>query len=336
MPLGLAGYEPHDADVVLANKYGDWRDKTVLLVSLLKAAGVESYPAFIHRDAPPLEKDYPSLKQFNAIYVYVPSYQGKPLWVNPFTDNSVFGYLPSGQGATSFVVKPTGSELLAVEDTPPDVNQSECRFELSVKPNGDVDGKVGCQLGGIFDYAARARLKDATPKEIDQYFLKTANAIGEGSKSNSFEKSDLKNLTEPVRIAQNFTTPQMGVVQGDMMIFDLPKVPFDFAALPFYPGQAMRNYNFVFDTKMLFRKEGVINLPKGYKAVFVSDPVQIKNQFGNWESDYKLNADSTTVQYSSTITLTQKEIETGDYPQFKKAFDDFTSPRNSMILLEKR
>ena len=94
LPLGLAGYEPHDADVVLANKYGDWRDKTVLLVSLLKAAGIECYPQFVHLDAPPLAQEYPSLKQFNAIFVYVPSYQGKPLWMDSFADMSILDISP--------------------------------------------------------------------------------------------------------------------------------------------------------------------------------------------------------------------------------------------------
>jgi len=84
LPLGLAGYEPHDADVVLNNKYGDWRDKSVLMISLLKAAGYECAPVFVDQDEAKTALDRPSLKQFNAIHVYVDNYDGKPLWVNPF------------------------------------------------------------------------------------------------------------------------------------------------------------------------------------------------------------------------------------------------------------
>jgi hypothetical protein len=336
LPLGLAGYEPHDADIVLANKYGDWRDKTVLLVSLLKAAGIESYPAFVHRDAPPLAQDYPTLKQFNSIFVYVPNYQGQPLWVNCFADNSAFGYLPEGQGATGFVVKQSSFEMVSVVETHPEANQSACRFELSVKPDGNVDGTIACQLSGLFDGGARSQLKDATPKEVEQFFLTSANTVGEGGKSVSYKMTDLKNLLDSVKIAQTFSTPEMGVVQGTMMILHVPQIPFAFAQLPFYPAQTVRNYNFAFATRLSVKKDGVINLPTGYKAVFVSEPVKIENSFGIWEAAYKLNADSTTVQYTSDITLVDKDITTDEYSEFKKAFDDFTMPRNTMILLEKR
>ena len=327
---------PHDADVVLANKYGDWRDKTVLLVSLLKAANIECDPVFVHLSAPPLASEYPSLKQFNAIFVYVPSYLGKPLWVDSFADNCFFGYLADAQGGTGLEVAPDKSELLPIIETKPEENQSLCRFDVKVRPNGDVDGKFACQLTGMFDAEARSRLKDATPKEVEQYFLTSANAVGEGSKSTSYKKTNLDNLLEPVQIAQSFLTPELGVVQGDMMILRTPEVPFDFARLPSSPSQSQRNYNYVLENEISVKTEGMFTLPKGYKAVFVSNPIKIENQFGTWQSAFKLSPDSSTVQYNSSVTLVDKTIDTDEYQQFKKAFDDFVSPKNTMILLEKQ
>ncbi len=336
LPLGMAGYEPHDADVVLANKYGDWRDKTVLLVSMLRTAGVECYPEFVHLDAPPLAQEFPSLGQFNALFVYVPSYQGKPLWVNTFADDSYFGYLSDAQGCTGLLVKPDGYELKQIPETTPDANLSATRFELTVKPNGDVDGKVGCELSGLFDINARARLKDATKQEAEQFFQRSANAVGEGSRSVNNEKTDLKDLTQAVKIAQTFATPEMGVVQGDMMIMTVPEPPFGFAKMPVNPGESVRTYDFVFNSGMLVKNEGVISLPSGFKAVYVPEPQKVQNQFGIWEAAYTLSPDSTSVKFSSSVTLTDKDITTDEYPQFKKVFDDFDKPKNTMILLEKR
>ena len=336
LPLGLAGYEPHDANVVLANKYGDWRDKTVLLVSLMKAAGIECYPQLVHLDAPPLAQEYPSLKQFNALFVYVPSYQSKPLWIDAFADNAYFGYAPDGQGGTGLLVKPDGWELLPITETPPEANMSATRFELNVKPNGDVDGKITCMLSGSFDVSARSELKDATPKEAEQYFQQSANTIGEGGKNVSYEKTDLADLSLPAKVTQTFTTPEVGIVQGDMMILTIPQAPFNFALMPVSPAQTQRTYDFVFDPDMLVKREGVISLPKGYKAVYVAEPVNIQNQFGTWEAIYELSPDSAAVKYSSSVTLTDNTISADEYQQFKKAFDDFITPKNTMILLEKR
>jgi hypothetical protein len=290
----------------------------------------------VHLDAPPLAQEYPSLKQFNALFVYVPSYQGKPLWIDAFADDAYFGYTPDGQGGTGLLVKPDGWELLPITETPPEANMSATQFELSVKPNGDVDGKITCLLSGSFDVSARSELKDATPKEAEQYFQKSANAIGEGGKSISFEKTDLADLSLPAKVTQTFTTPEVGIVQGDMMILTIPQAPFAFAQMPVNPAQTQRTYDFVFDPDMLVKREGVISLPKGYKAVYVAEPVKIQNQFGTWEASYELSPDSAAVKYSSSITLTENSISTDEYPQFKKAFDDFIVPKNTMILLEKR
>jgi len=336
LPLGLAGYEPHDADVVLANRYGDWRDKAVLLVSLLQAVGIECYPQLVHLDAPPLAQEYPSLKQFNALFVYVPSYQGKPLWIDAFADDAFFGYNPLGQGGTGLMVKPDGWELLPITETSPEANTSATRFELQVKPNGDVNGKINCMLSGSFDVRARMELKDATPKEAEQYFQQSANTIGEGGKSVSYEKSNLADLSLPATVTQTFTTPEVGVVQGDMMILTIPQVPFDFAQIPITPAQAQRTYDFVFDNDMLVKREGAISLPKGYRAVYVADPVKIQNQFGTWEASYELSPDSGVIKYSARVELIDNTISTDEYVEFKKAFDDFATPRNTLILLEKR
>ena len=45
--FGVERYQPHFAAEVLANQYGDCKDKHTLLASLLNAAGIKAYPALI-------------------------------------------------------------------------------------------------------------------------------------------------------------------------------------------------------------------------------------------------------------------------------------------------
>jgi len=335
LPLDLTGYEPHDADTVLANKYGSQLDKTVLLVSLLEAAGIESYPVLIHEQEPKLADNYPSLKQFNAIFVYVPDYNGAPLWVNTFADHCSFGFFPFGQGSKALLVRKDSHELLTALETPVDANLAHSTFEIRLKQNGDVEGTVASELTGYFDWKSRSRLKDATPKKVEQFFLSSANAVGEGSLNVEYKTTDLTNLLEPVKIAQTFTTPELGVAEGDMMIFRPPEVPFSFAAAPVAFGEAMRFYNFELESQLLLKTEGTIYLPDGYKAVYVAKPFSVENDYGIWSTEYKLNEQENTIDYATTIRLTDTTIDTDEYPDFKKAFDDFSKPKNTLILLEK-
>ena len=48
LDFGIGRYQPHAAEDVLENGYGDCKDKHTLLASLLKAAGYEAWPVLIH------------------------------------------------------------------------------------------------------------------------------------------------------------------------------------------------------------------------------------------------------------------------------------------------
>src|ERR1700744_4604515 len=63
LDFGIGRYQPHPADDVLSNEYGDCKDKHTLLVSLFKAAGIEAWPALISSSRE-LDSDTPSPAQF--------------------------------------------------------------------------------------------------------------------------------------------------------------------------------------------------------------------------------------------------------------------------------
>jgi transglutaminase-like putative cysteine protease len=47
---GLSAYRPHDPSQVFGNKYGDCKDKSLLLSEILNELGLESYPVLVNTD----------------------------------------------------------------------------------------------------------------------------------------------------------------------------------------------------------------------------------------------------------------------------------------------
>lgn len=335
LPLGMAGYEPHDADEVLANRYGDWRDKTVLLVSLLRAAGIEANPMFVSHDNVVLAEEFPGLKQFNAFWVMVPEYDNGPIWINPMADHCKFGYCWYGFGYKALLVSETESQLTALPEIPTEENIAMRRAELQLLPTGDLEGTISCQLDGYFDLRTRSRLKNSTPKEVEQYFQMAANAIGEGTLNREHKLSDLKDLMEPVQVAQKYSSPEMGIVQGDMMIFRAPEIPFSFADMPIELGQSTRLYPIEFTSRLVLKTEGSIKLPEGYRAIYLPSEFTVENELGSWTTKFSFDEQRGMVTYHSTVKLTDKWIDPQEYTTFKQSHDKFSSPKNRLILLEK-
>jgi hypothetical protein len=90
--LGLGGVVPHAAATVLANRYGDAKDHTTLLVALLASAGIDSTVALVNNGNAYQLPAMPTLGVLNHAIVYVPSLQ---LYLDPTADSVPGGFLPA-------------------------------------------------------------------------------------------------------------------------------------------------------------------------------------------------------------------------------------------------
>jgi transglutaminase-like putative cysteine protease len=103
---------PHSPNETLVRKYGDCKDKSTLLVAMLRAAGVPAYWALLNAggrmDVP---GDLPGMGFFDHAIVYVP---GSPdLWIDATDEFARLGQLPtSDQGRLALVVRPETNALI--------------------------------------------------------------------------------------------------------------------------------------------------------------------------------------------------------------------------------
>lgn len=94
VPLGDHAYQPFPAERTYAQRYGDCKDKAALMISLLKAAGMEGYFALINAGhAPRVHPDFPT-RAFNHAIVAVPAGPGTFRVLDPTSETTPFGYLP--------------------------------------------------------------------------------------------------------------------------------------------------------------------------------------------------------------------------------------------------
>jgi transglutaminase-like putative cysteine protease len=89
--LGPGGVVPHPATSVLANRYGDCKDHTVLLQALLAAAGIQGSAALVNADNAYRLPAVPTLGVLNHVIVHVPQLQ---LFLDPTAETVAGGFLP--------------------------------------------------------------------------------------------------------------------------------------------------------------------------------------------------------------------------------------------------
>ncbi|EGR2796699.1 DUF3857 domain-containing protein [Vibrio navarrensis] len=80
---GIGSHAPRHPEQVLSQGYGDCKDKTLLLVTLLRQLGIEANPALVsttYRTA--LNEQLPGHSAFNHVIVNF-TYQGEEYWIDP-------------------------------------------------------------------------------------------------------------------------------------------------------------------------------------------------------------------------------------------------------------
>ncbi|ARU29372.1 TonB family protein [Cellvibrio sp. PSBB006] len=83
LEMGENSHKPSAANETLARRYGDCKDKTVLLISLLKSLGVSATPALVNTSAYREIANYPPAGTvFDHVIVHL-EYQGKNWWIDP-------------------------------------------------------------------------------------------------------------------------------------------------------------------------------------------------------------------------------------------------------------
>lgn len=83
LEMGINSHMPTPAHETIALKYGDCKDKALLFIALLKALGVDAYPALVNTGESKLLKErLPAVNLFDHVIVSL-TLGGKQLWLDP-------------------------------------------------------------------------------------------------------------------------------------------------------------------------------------------------------------------------------------------------------------
>ncbi|MFA4842497.1 MAG: DUF3857 domain-containing protein, partial [Candidatus Omnitrophota bacterium] len=152
---GDAGYEPHQAQDVFRNKYGDCKDQAILLITMLKEAGLEAWPVLIPtREAYNLNEDLPAML-FNHCIACV-LLDGKIIFLDPTAETCSFGDLPPGdQGRRVLICREDGYEIQETPLYPAGHNQTQQILKIKVNADESIVAQKTVSTYGAYDSMQR-------------------------------------------------------------------------------------------------------------------------------------------------------------------------------------
>jgi transglutaminase-like putative cysteine protease len=170
--IGDGGVVPHSAATVLAKRYGDCKDHTVLLEALLGAVGIDSSAALVNSGSAYRLPRVPTLGIFNHIITYIPALD---LFLDPTAEAVAAGYLPAGvMGKPALLVK-TGT-LKATPATQAERSRTTSWFTVDRAGNGSF--RVAKTSGGASAELYRQAVRESHQAEREQFVQRMLTGIG--------------------------------------------------------------------------------------------------------------------------------------------------------------
>ncbi len=329
--LGKSGYEPENAKKVFENKYGDCKDKSTLLISMLRVAGIPAYYVLIPTSSiGNLIKDFPYPFQFNHCIVAVKN-EGKYHFIDPVAENYRFDYLPGSDRNRDVLI--FDDEKIVFDKTPlakPEENAYYSQSQIKI----GLDGSIECEVKNFGFGGKEASLRSFfiknRPTKIKESLEERVDEISSGAKLLTYTHSDPLNFKERFELNIKYNAQDYCRKAGDILIFDVPEI---WKGCP-ATGKKDRRYPIVVWNNSYNKDEVEFNVPEGYEVYHLPEPMEIKNQYFEFRSSYRQEGER--IFYQGEFIRKAIRITPEEYPSYQKYCQGMGKSFNRSVLFRKK
>ncbi len=329
--LGIHGWKPYPVTEVWRRRYGDCKDKSSLLVSLLHEVGVPAELGLVRTaDRGQLEPHPASMWAFNHAITYLP---GLDHYVDPTAEYMSFDELPAlDQGAQVLRVDPFGQSprsatLAQVPLAPANKNLNQSRYDIAVNDAGDIALRGTERFSGVPAAEQRARLVDVGRRE-----KRVADDIGSalpGAVVDQFSVTDVS--LEAAVVGYDFSgrVPGFATRAGPGLSLPVSIYPQDlvqgYASLDARERALFIQSPWRTTNRMRFR------VPAGHRVAALPDSVTIDGEHFFFEQRIEVVEDGFEVR--ETCEIKHRRIPAADYAQFRHELEQADRRMRARVLL---
>ena len=328
--LGQSAYQPTPATEVFQMQYGDCKDKTTLLISMLDLVGIKAYPVLV--SVAPHERvdtTLPLLSQFNHMITAIPTGINTYIWLDPTAATCSYGDLPYNvQGRTGFLISDTHGEFVETPIYAPESNRLVSTTELTLDSDGSVQGTLYIETKGQYDLNTRWAYQQIHPNALKTTLATELSQQFPGIQVTWSEMSGLGDLNVPVTINLGFHVENYGTWVGNDMLLPLPIDEFADYAETFVNEQ--RTYSLDLGYPMQIEKAIRIQIPDGWAATL---PKDIHYAVENAELTRQYRQVGNVITYQLVFTLKNRVLSAAAYSAARSLFTALASEDGSRMLL---
>jgi len=331
--LGKGGYVPHYPHDVLENKYGDCKDVSALLVSMLKRIGIDAHPTLIcTKDYGFIDTTVCSLDPFNHMIVYVPQ-EKEPIWLDatskfspfnslPWQDRNVPALVVRGGGSSGFVVTPKSGKR---------ENLSKRVLTLSIDQKGNLTCDGFLEYGGTQMEKVRSDFTYSSREESQKAARRYLNRWCPGATLIDFRLENFDSPEGNVKIWLSFRVADYADDVGAEMVFS-PNILNRLESTAPFSEEKREHYLHLYDPYTEIDTLSFL-LPNGCQVESYPSAKSLSCRCGLFRSSCQVVGD--TLKYHRFLQQEEVYLDPYYYPEIKEFFEKISIADREMVLLRK-
>jgi len=318
------GYTLHTGDMTFQDRCGVCKDKAGMLVTMLRAAGFESYAAMTMAGS---RIDRIPADQFNHSVTIVKRSDGSyqlldPTWV-PFVREL---WSSAEQQQEYLMGLPEGADLASTPLSDPENHYYRLRGKSSLANDGTLSGSFTLELEGQSDAVMR-RMLTRTFKTKWQAFMESQLLnIEPAMKIMELEYGDPYDYSDPFLLKVSYEIPGYAIVSGEKLSFTplMAKPLFKQRYLNdhLFKNMSLETRSYAFGTRCskFIDVEETVELPDHIDVIYTPKNSKNENSAASISADYDIR--NSKLQFRQKIYLNKRIYSPNDWDSYKLAVQE--------------
>ena len=322
LSFGLGRIQPHAASEVLANGYGDCKDKDTLLAALLRAQGMESSSVLIGIGRK-LDPDVPSPSQFDHVITRVPV-GGQDIWLDSTSGVLPFRMLMLGtRDKQGLLISQAGkSSLVRTPAALPFPASDQTHVNASLNETGKLTAQISATMRGDREVAFRFALRQMPANHWKELFSNMLQRTGmKGAEIGNLQVSDPSDTDNPLTMSLEATAGNFFDWSARESKIKLPFMQMNLAGEPGLdedektPEKVIKLGAAPSDLQVEVR----LKVPNNF-TVQAPIAVDVRRDYAEYHSSYKVEGDQLTAIRDLKVLARELPAERlQDYAAFQRA-----------------
>jgi Domain of Unknown Function with PDB structure (DUF3857)/Domain of Unknown Function with PDB structure (DUF3858)/Transglutaminase-like superfamily len=325
--LDKGGWIPHSSSEILANRYGDCKDYSTILYTLLKAKNIDSYPVLIRSEFGDWFPEVATPDYFNHAILYIPSLK---LFADATAPNSRLGLITQTiVGKKAILAGEKTGVIETPRDNPAD-NQILSDVEINFAPNGSLKAVSKNIYDGRSEIIFRPLFADSKIQNNSENFVKLLLAYyGIDGSGKLLKVGNPFKVGEPFTVEMQVEVPNFTTfTPSGSILLPIAVNMINITALEQFIKTEQRKTNLILGATR-FRENFKLNFPEGVKIQKLPPVVNFSNSIGSYRNEFTIDGNS--VRVIRELVVNKDVISAAAYSQIRELINKSVAGNNVEI-----